>query len=152
MKNILKTAVILFLFIGLITTITSCNKTKQYSSLLSGETWKVTAITVDGTPYDILPTLSFNACDIYDEICMAEATTGAPRVANFAWQIRDKGTTFELSDQTREVDNDNQDAVTFTSSFSGVFSITEATKSKMIFNSTATIRYPNKVVIITIEK
>ena len=149
MKNIFKIKLLIALIF--ITTI-SCNKTKQNSNRLSGGTWKVTSIVIDEIPYDILPSFTFNDCNIYDEICTGAISTDGAGTAEFAWQVRDKGTTFELSDQTVIVNETNEEAVSLSSSFSGIYHIDNLSKNSMQMNSTSTVRYPGKSVIITLEK
>ncbi|MGL4598193.1 MAG: hypothetical protein ACRCYO_11710, partial [Bacteroidia bacterium] len=67
----MKTKLILFVIgLGLIA---GCNKTKQASKRLSGETWKVVELTVDGVaPAELPTTLVFSDCDIYAESCKGE--------------------------------------------------------------------------------
>jgi hypothetical protein len=140
------------IFIGLLLITTACNKTKQHSKWLTGETWKVSSISIDAQPFDLLPTLTFDDCDIYDEICFGSLKTEGEGTASFAWQIRNKGTEFELSDQTQNVDESNEEAVSFSSSFSAVYTINESTKKEMEIESSTCLRYPGKKVIIRLSK
>ena len=130
----------------------ACNKTKQHSKWLTGETWKVNELSIDGTPFDILPTLSFDDCDIYDEICFGTLQVEDAGVANFAWQVREKGSIFELSDQTENADESNEESVSFSSSFSGVYQVNDADKKSMELESQTCKRYPGKTVIIKLTK
>jgi hypothetical protein len=131
---------------------TACNKTKQHSNWLTGETWKVTEVSIDEAPFDILPILSFNDCNIYDEICFGTIQAEGAGYANFAWQVREKGTIFELSDQTENVDENNEEAVSFSSSFSGIFNVNDADKNSMVLESQNCKRYPGKKVLIKLAK
>jgi hypothetical protein len=151
MKNY-KIKSISIIFISLLFVAAACNKTKQHSNWLTGETWKVTSISIDGQPFDILPTLTFDDCNIYDEICFGNLKAEGDGTASFAWQIRNKGTEFELSDQTQEVNESNEEAVSFSSSFSAVFNINKATKKEMEIESSTCVRYPGKKVIINLSK
>ncbi|MFN7690618.1 MAG: hypothetical protein ACK5QU_06020, partial [Bacteroidota bacterium] len=72
--------------------------------------------------------------------------------ARFAWQIREKGKIFELSDQTQNKDESNEEAVGFSSSFSGVFNVTEVDKKNMALESQNCKRYPGKKVVIKLTK
>jgi hypothetical protein len=132
--------------------ITSCNKTKQHSKWLTGETWQVNTVTIDGQPFDLLPALSFDDCDIYDEICFGNLSIENKGAARFAWQIREKGKIFELSDQTQNKDESNEEAVSFSSSFSGVFNVSEVDKKNMALESQNCKRYPGKKVVIKLTK
>lgn len=142
--NLLVVTVALFLF--------SCNKTKVRSNRLTGETWTTESITIEGKAFDPLPTFTFDKCAIYDEICFGTLRTSDESVANFAWQIREKGTIFELSDQTENTNHSNEEAVDFCASFSGIYTINEGTKNNMLLESTSTVRYAGKKVILTLKK
>ena len=130
----------------------SCNKTKVRSNRLTGETWVTESITIDGQAFEPLPTFTFDKCAIYDEICFGALQTSDESVANFAWQIREKGTIFELSDQTENKTISNEKAVDFCASFSGNYSITETTKNKLTLESTTTVRHKGKKVLIVLKK
>lgn len=138
--------------ISLVIIFASCNKTKQHSNWLTGETWKVTHLSLDGQPLDLKPALTFDDCNIYDEICFGSVKADGEGTAVFAWQIRKKGTEFELSDQTQDINEGNEVAVSFSSSFSGIYSINKATKKEMELESNACVLYPGKKVIINLSK
>lgn len=149
-NNKLYTIALLLLSFSLMNT--ACNKTKQHSKWLTGETWKVNEVSIDGDPFDLLPSISFDDCDIYDEICFGTIQLDGTGLANFAWQVREKGSVFELSDQTENVDESNEEAVSFSSSFSGIYSITTFNKKSMELESKTCKRYPGKNVIIKLSK
>lgn len=130
----------------------SCNKTKQHSNWLTGESWQVTAISIDGQEFNLKPTFNFDDCAIYDEICFGTLQLDAQGSASFAWQIRDKGNTFELSDQTENIDSNNEIAVSFTSSFSGIYKMNHIDKKNLEIESSACKRYPGKKVLIQLSK
>jgi hypothetical protein len=130
----------------------ACNKTKQHSKWLTGETWKVNEVSIDGAPFDLLPKLNFDDCAIYDEICFGTLQIENDGVANFAWQVREKGSIFEFSDQTENVNESNEEAVSFSSSFSGIFNVNSANKNSMELESTNCKRYPGKKVIFKLSK
>jgi hypothetical protein len=131
---------------------TACNKTKQHSKWLTGETWKVNEVSIDGAGFDILPQLTFDNCNIYDEICFGTLQIENSGAASFAWQVREKGTIFELSDQSQTVDENNEDAVSFSSSFSGVYKVNDADKKNLEIESDNCKRYPGKKVILKLSK
>lgn len=130
----------------------SCNKTKQHSKWLTGETWKVSEVTIDGNSFGLLPQFKFDECDIYDEICFGNLIVENTSMANFAWQIREKGSIFELSDQTQNVSESNEEAVSFSSSFSGIYDVNQMDKKSMELESNNCKRYPGKKVIIKLNK
>jgi len=130
----------------------ACNKTKQHSNWLTGETWKVNEISIDGAAFSILPQLSFDDCNIYDEICFGTLQVENSGTASFAWQVREKGSIFELSDQTQSVDESNEKAVAFSSSFSGIYKVNNADKKIMELESENCKRYPGKKVILKLSK
>ena len=130
----------------------ACNKTRQHSKWLCGETWKVNEITIAGQPDNLKPVLHFGECAIYDEICFGTLQLEEEGYASFAWQIRAKGSIFELSDQTEMVNAGNEKAVSFSSSFSGIFNINEITKKRMIISSDNCKKYAGKEVVISFVK
>lgn len=130
----------------------ACNKTKQQSKWLTGETWQVTEITIDGAAFAILPKLSFDECNIYDEICFGTLQVEDSGTASFAWQVREKGSIFELSDQSQTIDKNNEEAVSFSSSFSGIYQLNDMDKKHMEIESSNCIRYPGKKVLIKLSK
>lgn len=149
MKNIFACIFIIALAAGF----AACNKTKKYSKRLSGETWKVTELSVDGTPEAELPTLVFEECDIYEESCMAEWKNEEGGHGEFVWQFREKGKVFEISNQSDHTHSHaDEEAQAQLSSFSGVYDVIEHKKKVMLFESTATIGYPGKRVVLKMEK
>jgi hypothetical protein len=149
-NNKLSTLVLLILTIGIISS--ACNKTRQHSKWLTGQTWVVNEVSIDGSPFDLLPKLNFDDCDIYDEICFGTLHFENDAVANFAWQVREKGCIFELSDQTENVNQSNEEAVSFCSSFSGIYNVNNADKISMELESNNCKRYPGKKVILKLSK
>jgi len=147
-----KTIRISLLMISILWITAACNKTKQHSKWLTGETWKVNEVSIDGQPFNLLPTLSFEDCNIYDEICFGNLQVEGDGIARFAWQVRDKGNEFELSDQTETVNESNEEAVSFSSSFSAIYKVNSATKKEMELESNNCLRYPGKKVIIKLSK
>jgi hypothetical protein len=141
-----------FLILAVAIIAVACNKTKQHSKWLTGETWKVNEITIDGQSFASLPIMSFNDCDIYDEICFGNIQVEGDGMASFAWQVREKGSIFELSDQTENVDESNEESVSFCSSFSGVYNINDISKKEMELQSDNCLRYPGKKVVIKLSK
>jgi hypothetical protein len=131
---------------------TACNKTKKNAKLLSGETWAVSSITIDGTEASELAVLHFDDCVIYDELCSGNWINGdghsntADEGATFYWQIREKGKVFELSNQS-------EDEYAFNcSQYSGVYDIVNLDKTNMEIKSTATVGYSGKTVIIKMSQ
>jgi len=157
-NNIMKT---LILFVAIITFF-ACNKTKLYTNRLDGGEWSVTSLTVDGTNQDELPHWNINECDAYDETCIAEWKDHHSNIAKFAWQFRDKGKAFEISNQTSFEEateglsghdffaaEENLDQC---QSFSGVYEVVTHKKKEMEFKSNSTVGYPEQTVIIKIVK
>jgi hypothetical protein len=149
-NNKLSSFVLLILTIGIISS--ACNKTRQHSKWLTGQTWVVNEVSIDGSSFDLLPKLNFDDCDIYDEICFGTLQIENDGVANFAWQVREKGSIFELSDQTENVNQSNEEAVSFCSSFSGIYNVNNADKKSMELESNNCKRYPGKKVILKLSK
>ena len=133
----------------LFTTIVSCNKNKQSSKKLQGTTWKFTSVKIDGVSDSSLATLKFNEGNIYNEVItgiwMNQLMTQSEDVI-FAWQFRDRGKTFELSNQS------NGDDALQCSELRGIYATDELTETKMRIISTSTLGYINKKVEIELVK
>jgi hypothetical protein len=149
-NNKLYTFVLFILTVAIVSG--GCNKTKQHSKWLTGQTWIVNEVSIDGVSFGLLPKLNFDDCDIYDEICFGTLQIENAGVANFAWQVREKGSVFELSDQTENVNESNEEAVSFSSSFSGIYTVNNANKKNMELESNNCKRYPGKKVILKLSK
>jgi len=139
--------------LSLATLWTSCDKDKKYSKRLAGEVWKVAELSVNGSTETDLPTLSFDKCDIYDELCNATWTNTEGGMATFIWQFNESGKKFEISNQSDSIISlANSDAMLQCYGLSGVYNVEEHKKDNMEFTSTATMGYPGKTVIIKMEK
>lgn len=142
----------------------ACNKTKRNSNrfIKAGE-WSVTELSVNGTNEDELPSWHIKDCEIYETSCFAEWENPEGGHAEFIWQFRDKGKTFEIShqaeaDEGEEHDHDHdhdhasQEAASQAYAFSGVYEVTEDKKDMMQFETTSAIGYQGETVLIKIEK
>ena len=128
----------------------SCNKNKKFSKRLSGETWTTVEITVDGDKQEDLSTLTFNECDIYKDNCFASWEVENTK-ANFIWQFREKAKIFEISNQS-ELTEDLELAIRQCINYSGVYDVTDNSKTSLTIKSTSTIGYDGEEVIIKIQK
>ena len=70
----------------------------------------------------------------------------SPAEIKFAWQFRDKGTTFEISNQS-----EGDDALQC-SQLSGIYTVENESKTEYEISSSATIGYNGKKVIIKMKK
>ena len=140
----------------------ACNKTKTYANRLDGGEWKVTELSVDGVNEAELPSWDVEECDGYKETCKGAWKDDHGHHIHFAWQFRDKGKTFEISNQTTaEEATEGQIGEGFQQAeelcfqcqnFSGVYSVKEHKKKSMSFESNSTIGFSGKKVVIKIEK
>lgn len=131
----------------------ACNKTKTYSNRLDGGNWKVTELSIDGVNQSELPEWIINECDIYGESCTGEWKNDEGGHGEFVWQFREKGKTFEISNQSDHTHSHaDEEAQAQCSDFSGVYTVEESGKKKMKFTSTTTIGYPGNTAVIVIEK
>lgn len=157
-NNILKTAT----FIAAITVIYSCNKSKMYINRLDDGDWNITELSVDGTNEAELPHWKINECNAYKEACIGEWKNSKEHTAKFAWQFRDRGKYFEISNQStlEEATNGLTGNDFFAAkknleqcqNFTGVYEVVEHKKKSMEFKSTAAIGFSGKTVLIKIEK
>ena len=129
--------------------IISCNKNKQSSKTLQGTTWKFTSLKIGGVIDSSIATLKFNEGNIYNEVLtgawLNQGNTQAETVI-FAWQFRDKGKTFELSNQS-----DGDDAIQC-SELTGIYTVDELTETTMKINTTSALGHVNKKVEIVLAK
>lgn len=128
----------------------SCNKNKKFSKRLSGESWSINEITIDGDKQEDLATLTFNECDIYKDNCFASWEVDGDK-ANFVWQFRDKAKVFEISNQS-ELSDDLELAIRQCINYSGIYNVTNDSKTSLTIKSSSTIGYENEEVIIKIQK
>ena len=142
--------------IAAVITFTACNKNKQYSKRLSGETWHVTELTVDGTAQSELPELHFEDCDIYKESCKGSWENHEGGHSHFIWQFREKGEKLEISNQSTLADSHgshaDEEAILQCSAFSGVYDVTVHKKDRMEFETTSAIGFSGNKVVLKMEK
>lgn len=131
----------------------ACNKTKTYSNRLDGGNWKVTELSIDGVNQSELPQWNINECDIYGESCTGEWINHEGGHAEFVWQFREKGKTFEISNQSDHTHSHaDEEAQLQCSEFSGVYTVEESGKKRIKFKSTSTLGYSGNTTVIVIEK
>ncbi len=141
---------------------TACNKTKIYANRLDGGDWKVTELSVDGTNEAELPKWTIGDCDAYKESCTGDWKNDHNHTAKFAWQFREKGKKFEISNQSKVEDVTAgltgdmffhaEELADQCVNFSGTYEVVEHKRKMMEFKSTTTIGFSGKTVIIKIEK
>lgn len=138
---------------SIVLAISACSKTKVSTNKIGGEEWHVTELSVDGVNEDELPHLMFNDCNAYEESCTGQWKNHEGGKSNFAWQFRNKGKTFEISNQSELTGDHAQDeAVLQCQNFSGVYEVIERKKESMELKSKTTLAYSNQTVVIKLEK
>lgn len=143
----------LVLFFAGVLLLTACNKTKTVSNRLDGQKWQVTELSVDGVNQSSLTVLKFSECEIYKESCTGLWYLGETGHAGFAWQIRDKGKTLEISNQADHAHGlEDVKAAEQCIAFSGVYKILENKRKNMSFETTTAHAYNGKKVIIKMER
>lgn len=154
----MKTLKIISLSMAILIGFAACNKTKVNSKrLMKAGEWKVTELSVDGTNEAELPSWEIEDCDIYAQSCMAEWMNDEGGHAEFVWQFREKGKTFEISYQADEDhahahDHAAEEAAAQAYAFSGVYEVVESKSKEMQFQTTAALGHDGKAVVIKIEK
>jgi hypothetical protein len=137
--------------------VASCNKTKQTSERLAGNTWKVTTLTVDGVAEEHLPVLTFEDCDIYGGASCKGDWTYDSYHAHYIWQFREKAKKFELSNQSDLEDahgggHEAEENIIQCQNFSGVYDVEVRKKDKMEFKTTNAVGFPGQTVVMKLEK
>jgi len=140
----------------------SCNKTKINTNRLDGGEWKITELSVDGVNEAEFPHWNISECDAYDETCMGEWINHHGNIVKFAWQFRDKGKTFEISNQSTFEEAtagltghdylEAEENLEQCQNFSGVYGVVKRKKTSMEFKTSSSIGFPGKLVVIKIEK
>ena len=126
----------------------SCNKDKRDSARLSGETYNITSLTVNGTAMTSMPTLSFDDCDIYDESCIGHWKAGDGSTADFYWQYRDGAETFEIAN----ISSISSAATYEVINYSGIYTVVNGDKDELELSSSASTGYMGKAVTIKMAR
>lgn len=137
--------------------ITSCDKNKQTSARLDGNTWMVTTLTVDGAPEAHPPLLTFEDCDIYAGASCKGDWTHDSNHAHFIWQFREKAKKFEISNQSSIEDthgggHEAEENIIQCQNFSGVYDVKVRKKDVMEFTTTNAVGFPGQTVVMKLEK
>ena len=152
----MKTLKIISLSMAILIGFASCNKTKVNSKrLIKAGEWKVTELSVDGSNEAELPSWEIEDCDIYEQSCMGEWMNDEGGHAEFVWQFREKGKTFEISyqaDEDHAHDHAAQEAAAQAYAFSGVYEVVGRKTKEMQFHTTSALGHAGKAVVIKIEK
>lgn len=154
----MKTLKIISLSMAIVLGFAACNKTKTNSKrLMKAGEWKVTELSVDGSNEAELPSLEIEDCDIYEQSCMGEWMNDEGGHAEFVWQFREKGKTFEISYQAEDGhahahDHAAEEAAAQAYAFSGVYEVVESKSKEMQFQTTSALGHAGKAVVIKIEK
>jgi hypothetical protein len=129
-----------------------CDKNKRSSRRLDNDKWKVTTLTVDGKNQDTLPIIKFTFCQIYEETCTGSWSSSDGK-ATIAWQFRDEGKTFELSNQSDHGHSlADLNAVDQCIRFTGVYEVVNYKRKYLEVKSSKTYGYMDKTVIMIMEK
>jgi len=132
----------------------SCNKDKRASRrFMKPGTWKVTELSVNNVNADTLPTWTVNACDIYENLCVASWNRNGIS-SQFYWQFNDKAQTFRISRVVPPSECENfytEQVEQDTYHFTGSYRVEESTKNRKIFGSVETIGHPGVYVRIVVE-
>lgn len=151
---------VLLMILPVVAILLSCNKTKINSDrLIDGGEWKVTELTVDGVSEAELPEWEIKTCDIYAESCEGEWKNEEGGHAEFIWQFRNKGKSFEISRQAETGgeaghthNHAEEEAIAQCYAFSGVYDVDKRKKTSMSFTTNAALGHAGKQVVIKIEK
>ncbi|MFT5822881.1 MAG: hypothetical protein ACI8ZM_004138 [Crocinitomix sp.] len=147
--------------IAILFSVVACNKTKTTSNrFMDGGEWNVTELSVGGVNEEELPTWEVEECDLYNESCFAEWKNEEGGHAEFVWQFREKANTFEISHQAKEEEHEGEEEHAHADeevaeqayNFSGVYSVSEKSKTAMEFTTTSAAGFAGSSVKIKIEK
>lgn len=148
MKNLIQIALITIAIV-----VFACSKTQRKSKKLDDNKWRASTLTVDGVSETALPEIKFNESDIYDKASKGWWYWGEDGHAEIAWQVRDKGKTFEFSNQADHVHGfEDVKASEQAINYSGVYKITKLTRNSFEIESSETFGNKGKKVIIKMER
>lgn len=141
----------------LVSALFACNKTATNAKrLINSGKWKVIELKADGTEIMSGTYWEIDMCDHSDELCYGEWKTADGGHALFAWQFREKGKAFELSRQEEEGAHSHggadKKAAELCYGLSGVYDVTESSRSRMVLESTKAKEYDGKKVRLVIEQ
>jgi hypothetical protein len=131
----------------------ACSKSKKYSRRIDGHSWNVVEMTVNGVPDPARPVLKFKDCEIYKESCTGTWNGASGGHSHIAWQFRNQGREFELSNQSDHA-HDLQDvkAVEQSIRYSGVYEVVSSKRKSLSVRSTQTQGFPSETVVIRLER
>lgn len=156
MKKVIKNqtrTIVVFIFLFILIIPTACNKSKYRSRKLDGDKWIAKEMTVDGVAETSPPELLFKECDIYKESCSGTWITPDGGRGQFAWQFRNKGKEFELSNQTDHVHSiEDVKAGEQCIKYTGVYTVIESKFKSLVIESKITSGFTGKKVKIEFEK
>lgn len=136
-----------FLLVTLVL-LSACSKDKKNANRIDGKSYKVSSISIDGANMtESMPTLNFEDCRIFKETCNGTWIKGSESAA-FNWQFRDKGETFEISNQSQQATEATKEAI----AFSGIYMVEENKKGNFRISSTNTIGHQGENVVITMTE
>lgn len=156
---IMKSKTGLFLIVVLLCA-TACSKTKRYANRLSGETWKITSVSIGQVPQQAekYASLIFEDCDIFEDTCHGQWSLDTSK-ADFIWQVNDQGKTFILACLTlyedvqgTEEGGQNYDALKQCQFMSGYYTIDKMKKKTMEISSNETAGYRGVKVEMVLER
>ncbi|MDQ3191514.1 MAG: hypothetical protein M3Q58_07970 [Bacteroidota bacterium] len=125
-----------------------CTKDKRNANKIDGKTFNVESISIDGSNMaGDLPTVAFENCRIYKETCSGSMARASENAA-FAWQFREKGDVFEISNQSEGANEITKLAI----SLSGIYNVEENKRGNFRISSSNTVGYPGQNVTITMSE
>jgi hypothetical protein len=131
----------------------NCNKSKRNSKKIDDNKWRAVELSVNGSNESELPTFKFNDCDIHKEACKGWWYLGEDGHAETAWQFRNNGKEFEISNQADHAHNiEDVKAADQCIAFSGIYKVIKCNRNYMEFESNNTFKYPNKKAVLKLER
>ena len=133
----------------------SCDKNKRASKrLMKAGTWEVVELSVDGQNFTPLPSWQVNDCDIYETLCTATWKL-EDKQSRFYWQFNEKAKLFTISRIVAPEDCEDfytEEVEQQTYNFSGDYEVVEDKRKSKTFESTKTLGYKGKRVVLRLER
>src|SRR5690554_873969 len=133
----------------------ACDKNKRASKrLMKAGNWEVVELSVDGKNTTPLPTWGVKDCDIYETLCIASWKLEGKQ-SQFYWQFNEKAQLFTISRRVAPEDCEDfytEEVEQQTFKFSGDYEVIERKRKSMVFESTKTLGFDGKKVMIRLEK
>jgi len=132
--------------------LTACDKNERaYKHFIDEGRWVITELSAGTTSYTKLPKWQIYPCDNHENFCQASWEHQNGSITDFNWRFTNMGGDFQFYVDPLESDTQTM-AFSQCLNFSGSYDVVENKRKRFRFESYATTGYPEKLVIIQLER